>query len=127
MLQGASHGAACPHLAEHDGRVLMCISHSQKKQLDEALAHYNKAIELDPNEISFLTNRAAVLFEQCKYDECIKVCCARRRSRTRPANLWLTGWKPLVGLRRRRGKGPPRARRLQGMLHAVVLPVLRRV
>ena len=35
--------------------------------------HYNKAIELDPQEISFLTNRAAVLFEQGKYDECIKV------------------------------------------------------
>ena len=46
---------------------------AQKKQLDEALAHYNKAIELDPQEISFLTNRAAVLFEQGKYDECIKV------------------------------------------------------
>jgi len=62
----------------------------QSKQLDEALAHYNKAIELDPKarpgartlaalshhptqEISFFTNRAAVLFEQSKYEECIRV------------------------------------------------------
>ena len=60
----------------------------QKKQLDEALAHYNKAIELDPQEISFLTNRAAVLFEQGKYDDCIK---ARERARrARHPRRWLT-------------------------------------
>jgi len=60
-----------------------CVSHdmadasraacAQKKELDQALVHYNKAIELDPQEISFLTNRAAVLFEQGKYDDCVKV------------------------------------------------------
>ena len=56
----------------------------QKKQFEEALAHYNKAIELDPQEISFLTNRAAVLFEQGKYDECIKVRARRGAVPTRP-------------------------------------------
>lgn len=44
------------------------------KKFDEAIAHYNKAIELDPKDVSFLTNRAAVFFEQGKLGECIADC-----------------------------------------------------
>ena len=36
----------------------------KKKKFDEAHLHYDKAIELDPKEMSFLTNKAAVFFEQ---------------------------------------------------------------
>ncbi|ORX51934.1 TPR-like protein [Hesseltinella vesiculosa] len=44
------------------------------RQFEDALTHYNKAWELDNTNITFLTNKAAVLFEQENYDECIKVC-----------------------------------------------------
>ena len=44
------------------------------KDFPTALSHYDKAIELDPEEISFLTNKAAVFFEQAEYDECIETC-----------------------------------------------------
>ncbi|KAI9030076.1 hypothetical protein CLU79DRAFT_733945 [Phycomyces nitens] len=46
----------------------------KKRQFDEALGHYDKAWSLDNTNITFLTNKAAVLFEQEKYQECIKVC-----------------------------------------------------
>jgi stress-induced-phosphoprotein 1 len=46
----------------------------KKRKFDEALGHYNKAIELDPSHMSVRTNVAAVRFEQKNYDECIKVC-----------------------------------------------------
>lgn len=44
------------------------------KDFDVALEHYNKAIALDPEDISFLTNKAAVNFEKQDYDACIKNC-----------------------------------------------------
>ena len=44
------------------------------KNFDVALEHYNKAIGLDPEDISFITNKAAVNFEKGDYDECIKNC-----------------------------------------------------
>ncbi|KAI8065522.1 hypothetical protein BC940DRAFT_276147 [Gongronella butleri] len=44
------------------------------RNFEEALTHYNKAWELDNTNITFLTNKAAVLFEQENYDECITVC-----------------------------------------------------
>ena len=44
------------------------------KDFSTALSHYDKAIELDPEEISFLTNKAAVFFERAEYDECIETC-----------------------------------------------------
>ena len=34
------------------------------KRFEEAAAHYSKAIELDPAEITFVSNLAAVRFEQ---------------------------------------------------------------
>merc|ERR1711997_59211 len=40
----------------------------------EAIEHYKKAIELDPSEITFYSNLAAVHFEKKEYDECVKVC-----------------------------------------------------
>ncbi|OZJ02857.1 hypothetical protein BZG36_03218 [Bifiguratus adelaidae] len=46
----------------------------KQHQFDEAIQHYDKAWELDNTDITYLTNKAAVLFEQGKYDDCIKVC-----------------------------------------------------
>jgi len=46
----------------------------KKKDFETALTHYSKAQELDPDDISYQTNKAAVYFELAKYDECIKEC-----------------------------------------------------
>jgi len=46
----------------------------KKKEFKTALEHYDKAISLDPTEISFLTNKAAVFFEMKEYDQCISTC-----------------------------------------------------
>ncbi|CEG66626.1 hypothetical protein RMATCC62417_03171 [Rhizopus microsporus] len=46
----------------------------KKRDFETALAHYDKAYELDNTNITFLTNKAAVLFEQERYQDCIKVC-----------------------------------------------------
>ncbi|KAM7260202.1 hypothetical protein ACFE04_015943 [Oxalis oulophora] len=46
----------------------------KKKDFDTAIDHYTKALELDDEDISYLTNRAAVYLEMGKYDECIKDC-----------------------------------------------------
>lgn len=46
----------------------------KKKEFESAIQHYSKAVELDDEDISFLTNRAAVYLEMGKYDECIKDC-----------------------------------------------------
>jgi len=43
----------------------------KKKDFHTALAHYSKAVELDPTDITYLLNRAAVFFERGEYDECI--------------------------------------------------------
>ncbi|KAL6579849.1 hypothetical protein OROMI_007873 [Orobanche minor] len=45
-----------------------------KNDFEIAIEHYSKAIELDDEDISFLTNRAAVYLEMEKYDDCIKEC-----------------------------------------------------
>jgi tetratricopeptide (TPR) repeat protein len=44
------------------------------KKFDEAIEHYNKAIEFDKTDMTFLNNKAAVYFEKGDYDECIKQC-----------------------------------------------------
>ncbi|KAF9438615.1 Hsp90 cochaperone [Entomortierella beljakovae] len=44
------------------------------RKFDEALEHYGKAFELDPTNISILTNKAAVYFEMGNFEECIKTC-----------------------------------------------------
>ncbi|XP_027359984.1 hsp70-Hsp90 organizing protein 1-like [Abrus precatorius] len=46
----------------------------KKKDFDTAIQHYSKALELDDEDISFLTNRAAVYLEMGKYEECIRDC-----------------------------------------------------
>lgn len=44
------------------------------KKFDQAIEHYNKAIELDRTDMTFLNNKAAVYLEQGDFDECIKQC-----------------------------------------------------
>ncbi|XP_006652583.2 hsp70-Hsp90 organizing protein-like [Oryza brachyantha] len=46
----------------------------KKKDFETAIQHYTKAMELDDEDISYLTNRAAVYLEMGKFDECIKDC-----------------------------------------------------
>ncbi|KAJ8555643.1 hypothetical protein K7X08_013139 [Anisodus acutangulus] len=46
----------------------------KKKDFETAIQHYTKAIELDDEDISFITNRAAVYLEMEKYEDCIKDC-----------------------------------------------------
>lgn len=46
----------------------------KKKNFEEALKHYNKAVELDSTEIVYLLNIAAVYFEQKEYEKCINQC-----------------------------------------------------
>jgi len=46
----------------------------KQKKFEEAHSHYDKAIELDPKEMSFLTNKAAVFFEQKEFNKCIEIC-----------------------------------------------------
>ena len=44
------------------------------KKFPEAVEKYSAAIALDPSEITFYTNLAAVHFECKKYDECVSAC-----------------------------------------------------
>ena len=46
----------------------------KKRDFVTAHVHYDKAIELDPKNIVYYTNKAAVLFEEKRYDECIELC-----------------------------------------------------
>ncbi|RLU23036.1 hypothetical protein DMN91_005314 [Ooceraea biroi] len=46
----------------------------KKRGFEEALQHYNTAVELDPTEIIYLLNIAAVYFEQKEYERCIAQC-----------------------------------------------------
>jgi len=48
----------------------------KSKDFDSAISHYNKAIELYDADISFITNRAAVKFEQGDFAGCIADCDA---------------------------------------------------
>jgi len=46
----------------------------KNKEFDQAITLYSKALEADPSNVAVLTNRAAVRFEQSKYEECISDC-----------------------------------------------------
>jgi tetratricopeptide (TPR) repeat protein len=46
----------------------------KKKDFETALKHYEKAAELCPTVITYLTNQAAVYFEQNNYEKCIETC-----------------------------------------------------
>lgn len=48
--------------------------HYVKKEFAEALAAYDEAFASDPTNMSFLTNKAAVFFEQGEYDKVIAQC-----------------------------------------------------
>lgn len=46
----------------------------KKKNFSVALEHYNKAFELDSTDMTYLTNLAAVYFEQKEFEKCIELC-----------------------------------------------------
>lgn len=46
----------------------------KKRDFATAHQHYDKAIELEPTNITFYTNKSAVLFEEKKYQECLDLC-----------------------------------------------------
>ncbi|EEA07498.1 TPR repeat-containing protein [Cryptosporidium muris RN66] len=46
----------------------------KQHKFEEALAEYDKAIELDPTEITYLTNKGAVYLEMGEYNKCLEVC-----------------------------------------------------
>lgn len=46
----------------------------KKKDFETAHKHYDRAIELDPTNIVYYTNKSAVFYEQKMYDECIEIC-----------------------------------------------------
>ncbi|KAL7712995.1 Heat shock protein STI1 [Entamoeba marina] len=46
----------------------------KKKLFEEALEHYNKAIQLDKKNIIFQLNKSAVFFELGQWDFCAQIC-----------------------------------------------------
>jgi stress-induced-phosphoprotein 1 len=44
----------------------------KKRDLEQALVHYNKAVELDPEEMVYYLNRSAVYLEQKQYEKSIE-------------------------------------------------------
>ena len=46
----------------------------KSRDFETALNHYDKAIELDPTNVAFYNNKAAVFFEQKEYEKCRKTC-----------------------------------------------------
>lgn len=46
----------------------------KKKQFEEALACYDEAISLDPLNMTYVANKAAVYFTKKEYDTCIQTC-----------------------------------------------------
>jgi len=46
----------------------------KKKQFAEAIAAYDEAIKLDPKNMTFHSNKAAVYLQEKKYDDCIASC-----------------------------------------------------
>ncbi|KAL3320943.1 Stress-induced-phosphoprotein 1 [Cichlidogyrus casuarinus] len=46
----------------------------KKKDFETALKHYDAAIALEPNNVTFHSNKTAVYFEMKDYDQCLKIC-----------------------------------------------------
>lgn len=46
----------------------------KKKDFDNALRCYDEAAEIDPSDLTFKLNKAAVYFEQSKFEECKTYC-----------------------------------------------------
>jgi stress-induced-phosphoprotein 1 len=46
----------------------------KNKEFEKAIAAYDEAIAIDPTNMTFLSNKAAVLFTQKKWEDCIEAC-----------------------------------------------------
>ncbi|KAL0732979.1 hypothetical protein Bca4012_009189 [Brassica carinata] len=46
----------------------------KKRDFEAAIQHYSKAMEMDDEDISYITNRAAIYLQMEKYKECIEDC-----------------------------------------------------
>jgi len=46
----------------------------KKRDFVAAHQHYDRAIQLDPTNITLLTNKAAAFFEENKFDQCVEIC-----------------------------------------------------
>jgi len=46
----------------------------KKKKYDEAIQYYDKALELEPNDILYINNKAAVYLAKKDFDKCIELC-----------------------------------------------------
>jgi len=46
----------------------------RKKQFDQAIEHYDNALGINPEEINYINNKAAVYYEMKSYDKCIELC-----------------------------------------------------
>ncbi|XP_074599947.1 stress-induced-phosphoprotein 1-like [Brevipalpus obovatus] len=55
--------------AKEDGNSLY-----KQKKFEEALAKYDEAIALDPTDLTFHLNKAAVRIEQKQYEKCVEDC-----------------------------------------------------
>lgn len=60
--------------AEADKEKALGTENYKKKNFDEAIAHYTKASELYPDDITYLTNLGAAQFEKGDYDAAIEAC-----------------------------------------------------
>merc|ERR1719217_1971668 len=46
----------------------------KKRKFEDAIVEYDLAIKEEPNDATYHNNKAAVLLEMAKYEECLKVC-----------------------------------------------------
>lgn len=46
----------------------------KKRDFEAAIEHYDKAIELYPEDITYYTNKAAVYFQMKEFEKCIELC-----------------------------------------------------
>lgn len=46
----------------------------KRRDFETALQHYERALSLDPHSVPLRTNKAAVYFEQARYEQCIEAC-----------------------------------------------------
>merc|ERR1712232_1359437 len=56
------------------GKKLEGNEYYKKKEFDKALELYDEAIKLDPKNMTFLSNKAAVYFTTKKYQDCVDYC-----------------------------------------------------
>ena len=46
----------------------------KKKDFETAIEHYDAAFQLDPTNITILTNKAAVFYEKGEMEKCREIC-----------------------------------------------------